>query len=75
MLAQAVELPETPNFDNVQSGNADPATQPPGASTTGQKKIPKWLQAGLSKSYDFLRRAPSLITSFHTLFQRRSDVG
>jgi len=49
MLAQAVELPATPNFDNMQSGNADSTTQPLVASATGPKKIPKWLQASLKK--------------------------
>lgn len=48
ILAQAIDFPAVPDFTSTPSSQAD--TEPASVNlTTGPKKIPKWLQATLSR--------------------------
>lgn len=48
ILSQAIDLPAPPNFDVVPPSQASSASQTQPYSV-GEKKIPKWMQAAMSK--------------------------
>ncbi|KAG6890892.1 hypothetical protein C0995_000849 [Termitomyces sp. Mi166 len=48
ILAQAVDLPKPPSFDNLLPSNPGPASDSVSSSV---KKIPKWLKMGRSKPF------------------------